>query len=348
MEAQDPSLDEITAAVYGELRRLAAGYLSGGQGSLTLQPTALVQEAYLRMAGQDRLAWQNRGHFFGIAARCMRHMSLGQTGVAREYYRKAAPLEETAYAEGGNAMAAGDYGAFLVKSASLEGPAEESLATLRRAVGILDALAPRAGGVHDLRRATARTFIAHRLTALGRLVEAIAEYCRATALMDAMLASGSGGWEARQRRLEAIRGRARAHRLSGDRERALEAAREPLREAGESGGRAPAPSLRGSWPAEARLVLASAHRASGECGPAAEAAREAVRIAQPLATGGAWDPNGAIVKESRTLLMDVKNPGAADPFGPPISYPRVARGESRGRHSDGRVPNDWIKVKLNW
>jgi hypothetical protein len=208
MEAQDPSLDEITAAVYGELRRLAAGYLSGGQGSLTLQPTALVQEAYLRMAGQDRLAWQNRGHFFGIAARCMRHMSLGQTGVAREYYRKAAPLEETAYAEGGNAMAAGDYGAFLVKSASLEGPAEESLATLRRAVGILDALAPRAGGVHDLRRATARTFIAHRLTALGRLVEAIAEYCRATALMDAMLASGSGGWEARQRRLEDPRTRA--------------------------------------------------------------------------------------------------------------------------------------------
>jgi RNA polymerase sigma-70 factor (ECF subfamily) len=74
MDEPGASLDEITAAVYGELRRLAAGYLSDGQGGLTLQPTALVHEAYLRMAGQDRLAWQNRGHFFGIAARCMRHI----------------------------------------------------------------------------------------------------------------------------------------------------------------------------------------------------------------------------------------------------------------------------------
>lgn len=69
-----PSLDEITAAVYGELRRLAAGYLSRSQANATLQPTALVHEAYLRLANQEGLAWQNRGHFFGIAARCMRNI----------------------------------------------------------------------------------------------------------------------------------------------------------------------------------------------------------------------------------------------------------------------------------
>ncbi|HWD00757.1 MAG TPA: ECF-type sigma factor [Candidatus Sulfopaludibacter sp.] len=71
---QECSLDEITAAVYGELRRLAGGYLHRDGGGLTLQPTALVHEAYLKMARQDRLHWRNRGHFFGIAARCMRQI----------------------------------------------------------------------------------------------------------------------------------------------------------------------------------------------------------------------------------------------------------------------------------
>jgi hypothetical protein len=56
-------------------------------------------------------------------------------------------------------------------------------------------------------------------------------------------------------------------------------------------------------------VLASAYRAFGECGPATEAAREALRIAQPLATGGAWDPNGGIATESRALLGECEKSG---------------------------------------
>jgi RNA polymerase sigma factor (TIGR02999 family) len=72
--SDDTSLEEITAAAYGELRRLASGYLHNQSGNLTLQPTALVHEAYLRMAGQNKLRWKNRGHFFGIAARCMRQI----------------------------------------------------------------------------------------------------------------------------------------------------------------------------------------------------------------------------------------------------------------------------------
>jgi RNA polymerase sigma factor (TIGR02999 family) len=71
---EDNSLEEITAAVYGELRRLAGGYLSHSAENVTLQPTALVHEVYLRMASQDHLRWRNRGHFFGIAARCMRQI----------------------------------------------------------------------------------------------------------------------------------------------------------------------------------------------------------------------------------------------------------------------------------
>jgi RNA polymerase sigma factor (TIGR02999 family) len=67
------SLEEMTAVVYSELRRLAGGYLRNAN-SLTLQPTALVHEVYLRMAGQDGLRWRNRGHFFGIAAQSMRQI----------------------------------------------------------------------------------------------------------------------------------------------------------------------------------------------------------------------------------------------------------------------------------
>jgi RNA polymerase sigma factor (TIGR02999 family) len=67
------SLEEMTAIVYSELRRLAGGYLRESN-SLTLQPTALVHEVYLRMAGQEGLRWRNRGHFFGIAARSMRQI----------------------------------------------------------------------------------------------------------------------------------------------------------------------------------------------------------------------------------------------------------------------------------
>lgn len=68
-----PKLKDLTSLVYIELRKLAAGYVRGS-GSLTLQPTALVHEAYVRMAAQHHLEWENRGHFFGIAATCMRQI----------------------------------------------------------------------------------------------------------------------------------------------------------------------------------------------------------------------------------------------------------------------------------
>ncbi len=54
--------------VYNELRRQARNYLARERGSHTLQPTALVHEAYLRLVNQTRISWQNRAHFFGIAA----------------------------------------------------------------------------------------------------------------------------------------------------------------------------------------------------------------------------------------------------------------------------------------
>lgn len=68
------ALDDLTPLVYKELRRLAAGQLRKERNSHTLQPTALVHEAYLRLVDQKNPSWQNRSHFFGVAARLMRQI----------------------------------------------------------------------------------------------------------------------------------------------------------------------------------------------------------------------------------------------------------------------------------
>jgi len=60
--------------VYTELRRLARDYLRRERSDHTLQPTALVHEAYLRLVDQTRLTWQNRAHFYGVAAQLMRRI----------------------------------------------------------------------------------------------------------------------------------------------------------------------------------------------------------------------------------------------------------------------------------
>ncbi|MBX7173889.1 MAG: sigma-70 family RNA polymerase sigma factor [Pyrinomonadaceae bacterium] len=60
--------------VYNELRRLAASYLRHERVDHTLQPTALVHEAYLKLIDQTRTNWQNRAHFFGVAANVMRRI----------------------------------------------------------------------------------------------------------------------------------------------------------------------------------------------------------------------------------------------------------------------------------
>ena len=67
-------LGELLPLVYDELRRLAAGYLRRERPGHTLQPTALVHEAYLRMVDQSQVRWQNRAHFLGVAAQMMRRI----------------------------------------------------------------------------------------------------------------------------------------------------------------------------------------------------------------------------------------------------------------------------------
>ena len=67
-------VDLLLPVIYDELRKLAANYLRRERPDHTLQPTALVHEAYLRLVDQTRVNWQNRAHFFGVAAQIMRRL----------------------------------------------------------------------------------------------------------------------------------------------------------------------------------------------------------------------------------------------------------------------------------
>ena len=68
------ALDQLLPLVYDELRRQAARYLRRERAGHTLQTTALIHEAYIRLVDQKRVHWQNRAHFFGIAAQLMRRI----------------------------------------------------------------------------------------------------------------------------------------------------------------------------------------------------------------------------------------------------------------------------------
>jgi RNA polymerase sigma-70 factor, ECF subfamily len=74
MADNDTRLAEALPALYDELRRLAAGYLRNERADHTLQPTALVHEAYLRLREQRTVDWSNHSHFVGVAARMMRRI----------------------------------------------------------------------------------------------------------------------------------------------------------------------------------------------------------------------------------------------------------------------------------
>jgi len=66
--------EALVPLVYDELRRIARRCLAGQKTNHTLQPTALVHEAYLRLAGHDSVSWQNRAHFFAVATQMMRQI----------------------------------------------------------------------------------------------------------------------------------------------------------------------------------------------------------------------------------------------------------------------------------
>jgi RNA polymerase sigma factor (TIGR02999 family) len=128
------ALDELLPLVYGELRRLAGYYLRQERPHHTLQPTALVHEAYLRLVGEKGIDWQNRAHFFGIAAVRMRHIL-----VEHARSRRAAK-------RGG-----GEYRLSLSEADRLEEKCDVNLLALDDALQRLEALDPQKSRIVELR-----------------------------------------------------------------------------------------------------------------------------------------------------------------------------------------------------
>ena len=86
-QGDDAALAELTPLVYGELRRLAHREMCAERPDHTLQTTALVNEAYLRLADQTNPRWQNRAHFFAVAARVMRQILVNYANSYRSQKR---------------------------------------------------------------------------------------------------------------------------------------------------------------------------------------------------------------------------------------------------------------------
>lgn len=87
------ALDKLMPLVYDELRRIASRYVKRERAGHTLQTTALVNEAFIRMVGQQNVDWQNRAHFFGVAATVMRHLLVDHARANGRVRRGANPQQ---------------------------------------------------------------------------------------------------------------------------------------------------------------------------------------------------------------------------------------------------------------
>ena len=85
-QGDETALKRLTPLVYDELRRIAHRYVQRERNGHTLGTTALVNEAYLRLAGQKKIDWQNRSHFFAVTAQVMRHILIDH--ARRRHYAK--------------------------------------------------------------------------------------------------------------------------------------------------------------------------------------------------------------------------------------------------------------------
>jgi RNA polymerase sigma-70 factor (ECF subfamily) len=135
------ALDRLIPLVYEELRTIADRYLSRESPSHTLQSTALVHEAYFKLVGQRRVQWQNRAHFFGIAAQMMRRILVDH---ARHQHRDK---------RGGTAPKLS-----LDEALAVAGPeADLDLLALDEALTALAAIDPRGARIIELRFFSALT-----------------------------------------------------------------------------------------------------------------------------------------------------------------------------------------------
>ncbi|MFN0086356.1 MAG: sigma-70 family RNA polymerase sigma factor [Blastocatellia bacterium] len=97
-QGDQEALDKLMPMVYVELRRMARRYMAQQSPGHTLQTTALINEAYLRLVNHQEKQWQNRSHFFAVAARAMRHILVDYARTRRAARRgggaQVFPLDE--------------------------------------------------------------------------------------------------------------------------------------------------------------------------------------------------------------------------------------------------------------
>src|SRR5216684_1321996 len=99
-QGDQQALAKLTPLVYDELRRIAHRYVQRERNGHTLGTTALVNEAYLRLAGQKKIDWQNRAHFFAVTAQVMRHI-LVDHARRRQYAKHGGEAQRVSLAEAG-------------------------------------------------------------------------------------------------------------------------------------------------------------------------------------------------------------------------------------------------------
>jgi RNA polymerase sigma-70 factor (ECF subfamily) len=93
------ALEQLIPLVHAELRRIAARYMARERFGHTLQPTALVNELYLKLVDVERVRWQNRAHFMAVAARLMRRI-LVDFARSRRYRKRGGNIEHIRFDEG--------------------------------------------------------------------------------------------------------------------------------------------------------------------------------------------------------------------------------------------------------
>ena len=97
-QGDQSALKKLTPLIYDELRRIAHRYVKHERNGHTLQTTALVNEAYVRLAGQQGPEWQNRSHFFAVTAKVMRHILIDHAR-RRHYLKHGGQLQQVSLAE---------------------------------------------------------------------------------------------------------------------------------------------------------------------------------------------------------------------------------------------------------
>jgi RNA polymerase sigma factor (TIGR02999 family) len=128
------ALDKLTPLVYAELRRIARRQMSHEREGHTLQATALVNEAFIRISGQENFSWQNRAHFYAVCAQVMRHI-----------------LIDHARANARDKRGGGAIHVSLDEAAVLAGGQETDFLALDDALRALEAFDPQKGRIVELR-----------------------------------------------------------------------------------------------------------------------------------------------------------------------------------------------------